>query len=257
MEDYIAEANASEGVVDDVVAGTEETNPFAEDNSAFTEEGYEGVPQPEMQSETSQVDWENESKKWQSLYDKSQTNLTKLEDALGTAVEMQQNAQAAPVNQQKEQVPQVSEEEFNPWDAYYKPDSPSYQMRVAQEQQSVSRAIEGHMSEMNQNIALNNTINELKNVHRMPDEDVKDFLQFVQQPKENVGLDNLVKLWQDVNGRKGSPSVSDSLKAVRNSKKNPVSPGSVQGQDPRTRPKSEQDAAWEGIMGANNFGRLS
>ena len=74
MEDYIAEANASEGVIDDVVAGTEETNPFAEDNSAFTEEGYEGVPQPEMQSETSQVDWEIESKKWQSLYDKSQTN---------------------------------------------------------------------------------------------------------------------------------------------------------------------------------------
>ena len=256
MEDYIAEANASEGVVDDVVAGTEETNPFAEDNSAFTEEGYEGVPQPEMQSETSQVDWESESKKWQSLYDKSQTNLTKLEDALGTAVEMQQNAQAAPVNQQKEQVPQVSEEEFNPWDAYYKPDSPSYQMRVAQEQQSVSRAIEGHMSQMNENIALNNTINELKNVHKMPDDDVKEFLQFVTQPKENVGLDNLVKLWQDVNGKKASQGVYDSLEAVRASKKAPPSPGAIQGQDPRTRPKNEEDSAWDGIMGANVHGRL-
>ncbi len=256
MEDYIAKANTSEGVVEDVVAGTEETNHFAEDNSAFTEEGYEGVPQPEMQSETSHVDWEAESKKWQSLYDKSQTNLTKLEDALGTAVEMQQNAQAATVNQQKEQVPQVSEEEFNPWDAYYKPDSPSYQMRVAQEQQSVSRAIEGHMSQMNENIALNNTINELKNVHKMPDEDVKEFLQFVTQPKENVGLDNLVKLWQDVNGKKASQDVYDSLEAVRASKKAPPSPGAIQGQDPRTRPKDESETAWEGIMGANVHGRL-
>ena len=256
MEDYIAEANASEGVVDDVVAGTEETNPFVEDNSAFTEEGYEGVPQPEMQSETSQVDWENESKKWQSLYDKSQTNLTRLEDALGTAVEMQQNAQGATVNQQKEQVPQVSEEEFNPWDAYYKPDSPSYQMRVAQEQQSVSRAIEGHMSQMNENIALNNTINELKNVHKMPDDDVKEFLQFVTQPKENVGLDNLVKLWQDVNGKKASQGVYDSLEAVRASKKAPPSPGAIQGQDPRTRPKNDEDLSWDGIMGANVHGRL-
>ena len=256
MEDYIAEANASQDVVEDVVAGTEETNPFAEDNSAFTEEGYEGVPQPEMQSETSQVDWEDESKKWQSLYDKSQTNLTKLEDALGTAVEMQQNAQGATVNQQKEQVPQVSEEEFNPWDAYYKPDSPSYQMRVAQEQQSVSRAIEGHMSQMNENIALNNTINELKNVHKMPDGDVKEFLQFVTQPKENVGLDNLVKLWQDVNGKKASQGVYDSLEAVRASKKAPPSPGAIQGQDPRTRPKNEEDSAWEGIIGANTHGRL-
>jgi hypothetical protein len=256
MEDYIAEANTSEDVIDNVVAGTEETNPFAEDNSAFTEQGYEGVPQPEMQSETSPVDWESESKKWQSLYDKSQTNMTKLEDALGAAVEMQQNAQGVTVNQQKEQVPQVSEEEFNPWDAYYKPDSPSYQMRVSQENQSVSRAIEGHMSQMNENIALNNTINELKNVHKMPDDDVKQFLEFVTQPKENVGLDNLVKLWQDVNGKKASQGVYDSLEAVRASKKAPVSPGAIQGQDPRTRPKNDEDSAWDGIMGANVHGRL-
>tara|TARA_Y100000593_G_scaffold61976_1_gene114817 strand:- start:60 stop:833 length:774 start_codon:yes stop_codon:yes gene_type:complete len=256
MEDYIAEANTSENVVEDVVTGTEETTPFVEDNSAFTEQGYEDVPQPEMQSETSPVDWENESKKWQSLYDKSQTNLTKLENALETAVEMQQSSQGATVNQQKEQVPPVSEEEFNPWDAYYKPDSPSYQMRVAQENQSVSRAIEGHMSQMNENIALNNTINELKNVHKMPDDDVKEFLEFVTQPKENVGLENLVKLWQDVNGKKASQGVYDSLEAVRASKKAPISPGAMQGQDPRTRPKNEQDSAWDGIMGANIHGRL-
>ena len=256
MEDYIAEANSNEDVIDNVVAGTEETNPFVDDNSALNEQEYESVAQPEMQSETSQVDWENESKKWQSLYDKSQGNLTKLEDALGTAVEMQQNAQGATVNQQKEQVPQVSEEEFNPWDAYYKPDSPSYQMRVSQENQSVSRAIEGHMSQMNENIALNNTINELKNVHKMPDGDVKEFLQFVTQPKENVGLDNLVKLWQDVNGKKASQGVYDSLEAVRASKKAPPSPGAIQGQDPRTRPKNEEASAWDGIMGANVHGRL-
>ena len=256
MEDYIAEANTSEDVVSDVVAGTEETNPFVEDNSAFDEREYENVAQPELETETSSVDWQGESKKWQSLYDKSQDNLSKLENALTKAVEMQQTNQNATVNQQTNQVPQVSEEEFNPWDAYYKPDSPSYQMRVAQEQQSVSSAIEGHMTQMNQNIALNNTINELKNVHKMPDEDVKDFLQFVSQPKENVGLDNLVKLWNDVNGKSASQNISDSLEAVRNSKKNPVSPGSIQGQDPRTRPSNEADVAWEGIMGANSLGRL-
>ena len=256
MEDYIAEANSSEDIVNDVASGTEENNPFVDDNSAFTEQGYEGVAQPEMQSETLQVDWENESKKWQSLYDKSQGNLNKLEDALGTAVEMQQNSQNATVNQQKEQIPQVSEEEFNPWDAYYKPDSPSYQMRTAQEKQSVSSAIEGHMSQMNENIALNNTINELKNVHRMPDQDVKEFLQFVTQPKENVGLDNLVKLWQDVNGKKATQNVYDSLEAVKASKKNPISPGAIQGQDPRRRPKNEAESAWDGIMGANLHGRL-
>jgi hypothetical protein len=167
---------------------------------------------------------------------------------------MQSNNTA--VNQQKEQVPQVSEEEFNPWDAYYKPESPSYKMRVSQEQQSVQSAIEGHMSKMNENIALNNTINELKNVHKMPDEDVKDFLQFVTQPRENVGLDNLVKLWMDVNGKKRQQGVYNSLEAVKQSRKNPVTPGAIQGADPRTRPKSESDTAWEGIMGAAVHGKL-
>ena len=256
MEDYIAEANSDESVVTDTVVGTDGVNPFADDNSAYTEAGYEGVPQTVSESETLPVDWENESKKWQSLYDRSQSNLTKLEDALGTAVEMQQNNQGATVNQQKEEVPHVSEEEFNPWDAYYKPDSPSYQMRASQEQKTVSSAIEGHLSQMNESIALNNTINELKNVHKMPDTEVKDFLQFVTQPKENVGLDNLVKLWQDVNGKKASQGVYDSLEAVRASKKAPQSPGAIQGQDPRMRPKNDTDSAWEGIVGANTHGRL-
>jgi len=129
-------------------------------------------------------------------------------------------------------------------------------MRTAQENKSVSRAIEGHMSQMNENIALNNTINELKNVHRMPDDDVKEFLQFVTQPKENVGLDNLVKLWQDVNGKKASQGVYDSLEAVRASKRAPKSPGAIQGQDPRMRPKNDTDAAWDEVMGANIHGRL-
>jgi len=256
MEDYIAEANSDTDVIQDTMVGTEETNLFDDGNSAFTEQGYEGVAQSDGESETSHVDWENESKKWQSLYDKSQTSLTKLEGALETAVEMQQNNQKATVNQQTEQVPQVSEEEFNPWDAYYKPESPSYKMRVSQEQRSVKNAIEGHMSQMNENIALNNTINELKNVHRMPDADIKDFLQFVTQPRENVGLDNLVKLYNDVNGRNKSQNIQNSLEAVKNSRKNPISPGSIQGQDPRMRPKSESDSAWEGVMGANVHGRL-
>ena len=247
MENYTteAEANSNDASVVDAVVGTEENNPFADDNSVQGQE-YNDIPEQSTESTTTHVDWESESKKWQSLYDKSQSSLSKLEGALETAVQMQNNNTA--VNQQKEQVPQVSEEEFNPWDAYYKPESPSYKMRVAQEQQSVQSAIEGHMNKMNENIALNNTINELKNVHKMPDEDVKDFLQFVTQPRENVGLDNLVKLWMDVNGKKRQQSVYNSLEAVKQSRKNPVTPGAIQGADPRTRPKSESDTAWEGIM---------
>ena len=117
MEDYIAAANTSENVIEDVVAGTEEQSQFVDDNSAQFEQGYEDVVQSEEVPETSNVDWQGESKKWQSLYDKSQDQLNKIEGALTKAVEMQQTPQNATVNQPIEQAPPVSEEEFNPWDA--------------------------------------------------------------------------------------------------------------------------------------------
>ena len=62
MEDYIAEANTSEDVVENVVAGTEEQSPFVDDNSAQFEQGYEDVVQSEEVPETSNVDWQGESK---------------------------------------------------------------------------------------------------------------------------------------------------------------------------------------------------
>lgn len=256
MEDYIAEANSDESVITDALDGTEVENPFADDNSEYAQVGYEDVPEADVQSETSHVNWEDESKKWQSMYDKSQTSLNKLEDALSTAVEMQQSQQNSTVSQQTEAIPQVTEEEFNPWDAYYKPDSPSYKLRVNQQKEMVNGAIEGHLRQMNESIALNNTINELKNVHKMPDEEVKEFLEFVTQPKEQIGLDNLVKLYQDVNGRKGGQQgVYDSLEAVRASKKAPVTAGAIQGQDSRVK-RNPDDQAWKGVLEANNTGRL-
>jgi hypothetical protein len=256
MDDYIAEANTGEDFVEEVVSGTGEADTFVDDNGAQYAEGYENVPQTDFQPETSYVDWEDESKKWQSMYDKSQSNLEKLESALGTAVEMQRMNQNATVNQQRNEAPQVSEEEFNPWDAYYKPDSPSFKMRETRERTAVDSAIRGHLQEMNQSIALNNTVNELKNVHKMEEDEVRGFLEFVTQPKEEVGLNNLVKLYRDVNNSNNERNALDSLEAVRVSKKTPLSPGALQGKDPRTRPKNEEDSAWDGIMGANVHGRL-
>ena len=39
--------------------------------------------------------------------------------------------------QQEDSIPQVSEEEFNPWEAYYKPESASYQKRLRDEKNHI------------------------------------------------------------------------------------------------------------------------
>ena len=245
MEDYIAEANSDESVVTDTVVGTDGVNPFADDNSAYTEDGYEGVPQTVSESEILPVDWENESKKWQSLYDRSQSNLTKLEDALGTAVEMQQNNQGATVNQQKEEVPHVSEEEFNPWDAYYKPDSASYKHRVNQQDKSVSEAVNNQLGQMNEQIMINNTVSELRGKHKLNDSEVNEFMEFATRPTEKLSLDTLVKVWRSSNSNVKRPEVRNSVEAAKAAKQAPRSPGALQGAPPVV--KDEFDEMWDGV----------
>ena len=268
MEEQNAEANT---VVDDVMeqgaedlyseplttpdSGTEYDDSLSEDgaNQTLFQGFEEEVPESVVESETSHVDWQGESKKWQSMYDRSQTRLDKLENAMTNMLETQANTTGTDTvtPNQSERI-QISEEEFNPWDAYYKPNSKSYQFRTQQERGMVDEAVQGHLQKMNESITLNNTVNELKSNHKMQDTEVREFLEFVTQPKESVGLDNLVKLWRDATGQASNVSPQNSLQAVKAAKGAPRSPGALAGKQPL--PKKESDVAWEKIMGSGATG---
>ena len=268
MEEQNAEANT---VVDDVMeqgaedlyseplttpdSGTEYNDSLSVDSANQTLfQGFEDeVPERAVESETSHIDWQGESKKWQSMYDRSQTRLDKLENAMTNMLETQANTTGTDTvtPNQSERI-QISEEEFNPWDAYYKPNSKSFQFRSQQERSMVDDAVQGHLQKMNESITLNNTVNELKSNHKMQDAEVREFLDFVTQPKEAVGLDNLVKLWRDASGQTSNVGPQNSLQAVKAAKGAPRSPGSLAGKQPL--PKKERDVAWEKIMNSGATG---
>ena len=42
----------------------------------------------------------------------------------------------------KQEEPKVTEDSFDPWEAYYKPGSPSYEMRVQQEKAVAQQAVQ-------------------------------------------------------------------------------------------------------------------
>ena len=236
-------------------SGTEYDDSLSEDSANQTLfQGFEEeVPEAVVESETSHVDWQGESKKWQSMYDRSQTRLDKLENAMTNMLETQVNTTATDtVSPNQSERIQISEEEFNPWDAYYKPNSKSYQFRIEQQRSMVDDAVQGHMSKMNESITLNNTVNELKSNHKMEDAEVREFLDFVTQPKEAVGLDNLVKLWRDATGQISNANAKNSLQAVKAAKGAPRSPGALPGK--QLAPKKDSDVAWEKIMGSGATG---
>ena len=100
---------------------------------------------------------------------------------------------------------------------------------------------------------MNNTVNELRGTYKMSDNAIENFLQFTTQPKEQVGLNNLVKLWQM---QAGQPVANnDTMEAVNAAKQAPRTAGVLQGQAPIS-PKSDQDKVWDSVLGTGSGSRL-
>jgi len=108
----------------------------AADITVAIEEPQEEVVEQEM---TEVVDWEAEAKKFQSMYDKKtvdyenqtkeNSQLSELRDVLESNPKLV-SAMEKELTGESIKGEEVSQETFDPWDAYYKKDSPSYKMRV-------------------------------------------------------------------------------------------------------------------------------
>ena len=226
----------------------------------FDEVVDSSAPEQEIvNQEIPATDWELEAKKFQSMYDKSQSDNSKLQrlEPLGELLESRpdlvQTLQDGLSNPQQPAQPNgqsaLSEQDFNPWEAYYNPESPSYRFRMNKEVQNVKGIVDSALNEqkkqMAEEITYNNTVNELRNTYKFTDGDIQEFLQFVTQPKEQVGLSNLVKLYRDVNK---TGNVSDTAQAVQSAQDAPRSAGVLQGQPAKT--KNDADKMWDSIVGA-------
>ena len=215
----------------------EDINPFEND-----------IQDNSQQSETYQVDWETEAKKFQSMHDKQASENDKMRQDLKYMAEKFAEAQNNQVNSSNQSQQSLNEDEFNPWDAYYKPDSPSYKFRVKQEQQSVNQAVQSEMSRMNEQMVLNNTVNELKSSHKMSDEEVKSFMDWSTNPTSNLSLDTLINVWRGETGVRAQ--TNDSLEAVKTAQQTPRSAGVIQGQPVEN--KSEVDKLWDAVKSAGS-----
>ena len=223
------------------------------------------APEVENVSETiPENEWEVEARKFQSMYDRTQAENDKLRrlEPLGELLEsrpdlvdvLQKNLNGQPQQQTPQQQSQqgLPAEDFNPWDAYYNPESPSFKFRQQQDVGMMNNVVNNALSEqkrqMTEEITYNNTVNELRNTYKMSDNDVQEFMGFVSQPKEQVGLSNLVKLYRDVNKKGNAPETAE---AVRAAQSQPRTAGVLQGGAPSS-PKSEENKVWDNIVKAGS-----
>ena len=259
MEQAEAIQPTEEQVIDDVLGSSDGmTDTFFEDDTTQQEDvlGFNEVPESNAQDLTLQqnTDWESEARKFQGLYDKAQSENDKYKNVMTSLAEkqLQEQGYGDGVNQNSSSEPSLSEDEFNPWDAYYKPDSASYKYRTAQEQRSVSEAVNNQLGQMNEQIMINNTVSELKNKYRLNENEVNQFMEFATRPTEQLSLDTLVKVWRGSTGNVKRPEVRNSVEAVKAAKQAPRSPGALQGAPPVV--KDEFDEMWDGVKKAGGMG---
>ena len=222
-----------------------------EDTGLNQELEYESVSAADS-SETHHVDWENETKKFQSMYDRQKVENDKMKQDIEYMVgEVAKNQKQSNVNSQE---PSLPEDEFNPWDAYYKQDSPSYKFRQQQESKVVNHAISQQNAKMQEDMLVNNTVNELRSNHKMTESEVREFMEWSTDPGSSMTLDTLVDVFNSRNQQNVLPSnepVSDSFNAVKAAREAPRTAGVLQGQE-ANQPKSEKDAMWDSIVNAGS-----
>jgi len=222
------------------------------------------APEVEVQQEViPENEWEVEARKFQSMYDRTQAENEKLRrlEPLGDLLEsrpdlvdvLQKNINGQPQQQPQQEAQQgLPAEDFNPWDAYYNAESPSFKFRMNQDVQMMNNVVNNALGEqkrqMTEEITYNNTVNELRNTYKFSDNDVQEFMGFVTQPKEQVGLSNLVKLYRDVNKKGNAPETAQAVRAAQNQ---PRTAGVLQGGSPSS-PKSEENKVWDNIVNAGS-----
>lgn len=206
------------------------------------------------------MDWQKEAKKFQSMYDKAEAEkkhmdqykpLVNLLEQRPDLVETLRDSIVGNTGEDKKtDTAQLQDDEFNPWDAYNKPGSASYEMRVKQEEARINNAVNNAMRGQEQKQFISNTMNKLESDFGMNKDEVQEFMRFAQQPKDNVPLDNLVKLYKMNKGEYKEPVIQkpDTSNQARTA-------GVLQGGSVPT--KSEQDGMWDQILNAANAGSIS
>ena len=215
----------------------------------------------EGQEEQGVKDWEASAKYFQSEKDKlsaENENLKKYEK-IGKLIEQRPDIQSAIANTVSgngAQAPQnnrvaLDKDDFDPWEAYNDPKSKSYAFRM----QEIGDVVNQQVGKQMQGVQRNSAMTQLKadlTAKGLNENDVEDFMSFAGTPANELGVDNVIKMWRAV---KETPATENNpLDQVRNTQNIPQSGGVLQGERPQV--KDDIDTMWDSIVKAGSRNRV-
>tara|TARA_R100000808_G_scaffold24678_1_gene57546 strand:- start:1822 stop:2550 length:729 start_codon:yes stop_codon:yes gene_type:complete len=222
----------------------------------------------EGQNPAQSSDWEKQAKYFQSEKDKLYQENQRLQDykKIGEFLESRPDITQVVTNMAtggQPQAPQritLDKDEFDPWEAYNKPSSKSYQYRM----QEMSDVVQSAVSEQVQGVAQAQGMQNLKGElekRGLNEEQILDFVQFASRNPAEYGIDGVLNMWQSVaNGNETQDVTSEAntaprpLDQIRETQNNPAYGGILGGEQPAV--KDDIDEMWEGITKAGSRGNL-
>jgi len=193
------------------------------------------LSEPEYQEDlSSDVPQEDEVRKFQSMYDKAQAELNKIQPV---AQLFQDNPGLVDVvkdhltgGKGQDREVQIEEGEFNPWDAYTNPNSKSYALRQKEIDDAVSSRMGDYMSRLEAQRQVDSLKLRAQTEYKMSETDANEFVDFVTKPKEQLPLETLFNVWNT--NKNGMPQVNQNIESVKRTQQKPKSAGLVQGGQP-------------------------
>ena len=216
-------------------------------------------PQHQEDLSSDEVVQEDDARKFQSMYDKAEAELGKLRPVAKLfqdnpeLVDVVRNHLTGGKGQDEGQQVKLTQEEFNPWDAYTNPNSESYQMRQQEIDNAVSDRMGRYMKRLEQQRQVDNLTFKVQSDYKLSNDEAAQFVDFVTQPKENLPLDTLFKVWRGK--RPGATKAENDIESVKKTQTKPKTAGIIQGGQPPQ--PSEMDSMWNNILNAGNNGRIS
>jgi len=241
------------------------------ENDAYQNENQQEFPEGQLvddnvgqdvgveDTENPETNWEESAKYFQSEKDKLSAENDKLKkyEKVGQLLEsrpdlvqnlmgqLQNNGSGQP---QQPQSIEMSQDEFDPWEAFNDPKSKSYQYREQQDDERIDARVEQRLGGLQKQMGQAQLQNQVVNDGLVTREELPQFMDFVNKHPAEYGLANVVKMYRAVNADNPATQSPNPLDQVRQNQQAPMPAGILTGEQPER--KSEVDSVWEQVIKA-------
>ncbi len=214
-------------------------------------------------TEDSETNWEESAKYFQSEKDKlsAENEQLKKYEKVGKMLESRpdlvQNLMGQLQGTGQPTAPQrveMSQDEFDPWEAFNDPKSKSYQYKEQQDDAKIDARVEARLGGLQKQIGQSQLQTQVVNDGLVAREELPQFMDFVNKHPAEYGLQNVVKMFRAVNADNPASQAPNPLDQVRQNQQAPTPAGILSGEQPvRT---TEKDDVWNSIVNAGSRNKV-